>query len=100
MVILPLNILSVITQFVLLAIDASIMLVIVRVLRRWRPNSLLVAIDNAGAPLVNWLTTKANALCGKMQNRRQLSVRGQLALVLVLLMALRLMVISAFCAMK
>jgi hypothetical protein len=76
------DILRLAAYFAILAMDISIFLVLVRLLRRWKPVGLLVAFDNAGAPLVNWLVSKTAIAWRRIYVRGSLSTTGQLLLVL------------------
>ena len=86
--------------FAILAFDVSILLVVVRLLRRWKSIGLLVAIDNAGAPLVNWLVSQTARAWGRIHTRCSLSPTGRLLLAMSLLTVGRFLVFAIFFGTK
>jgi len=71
-------------------IDVSVILIIVRFLRRlWPSSMLLAAVDTAGAPIVGSLTDMAGRAWSRLETRRDLSENGKLAVTLLFLYVVR-----------
>lgn len=76
-------------NLLLLAADIVFLLLLVRVLRRWSSNSILVAFDNAGIPIVEKVMGVTDRLWVLLRMRRPLSNRGRLAMTILILTAVR-----------
>ena len=76
---------------VALMIDIIVLLVVIRLICRWRQVSFLRVFDTAGRPLVDGLTQKIAELWMRSDRSRPLSERQTLALALAFLLGARLL---------
>ena len=76
-------------NLLLLAMDIVFLLILVRLLRRWSSNSILVAFDNAGIPIVERRMRITDRLWVLFRMHRPLSNRGRLAMTILILTVVR-----------
>ena len=82
-----------------LMIDIVVLLVVIRLICRWRQVNFLRAFDAAGRPLVNGLTQKIAELWMRSDCSRPLSERQTLALALAFLLGARLLFSAVWSAL-
>ena len=74
------------------AIDMVVLLILIRLICRWRPVKVLAGLDVAAKHVVNGLTNVVDRLWARVNNSRRLSARGKLLLILALLMTARFII--------
>ena len=70
-------------------VDMVTLMVLIRVIYRWRPVKVLAGLNTAVEPVVDGLTSSVDRVWQRLRSSEQLSARGKLAISLLALAAVR-----------